>query len=161
MPNVHVTVVVMGGQRGADRFAEAGLSAVPVVVGERGDVVGLRCGTGKCVNLCDQPFALFPRRRAGLQRIGNALGAEGLVVGVEGLGDAGEAAFFTQRDGRAFVQQATGAEYAISIDRTGHRFAGPAMSLGATLIDADGNIARVFENVKPEGHADEVLEAVR
>jgi len=37
------------------------------------------------------------------------------------------------------VQQATGAEYAISIDRTGHRFAGPAMSLGATLIDADGN----------------------
>ena len=28
------------------------------------------------MNLCDQPFALFPRRRAGPQRIGNALGAE-------------------------------------------------------------------------------------
>ena len=30
-------------------------------------------------------------------------------------------------------------QYAISVDRTGHRFAGPAMSMGATLIDADGN----------------------
>ena len=37
------------------------------------------------------------------------------------------------------VQDATGVEYAIAIDRTGHRFAGPAMSMGATLINADGN----------------------
>ena len=37
------------------------------------------------------------------------------------------------------VSEATGTQYAISIDRTGHRFAGPAMSMGATLIDADGN----------------------
>ena len=29
------------------------------------------------------------------------------------------------------------------------------------VIDADGRIARVFEKVKPEGHADEVAEAVR
>ena len=29
------------------------------------------------------------------------------------------------------------------------------------LIDADGRIARVFEKVKPEGHANEVAEAVR
>ncbi len=29
--------------------------------------------------------------------------------------------------------------YAVSIDRTGHRFAGPAMSMGATLINEDGN----------------------
>ena len=28
------------------------------------------------------------------------------------------------------------------------------------LIDADGRIARVFEKVKPEGHAAEVAEAV-
>ena len=28
--------------------------------------------------------------------------------------------------------------YGIAIDRTGHRFAGPAMSMGATLIDEDG-----------------------
>ncbi len=37
------------------------------------------------------------------------------------------------------VAEATGVQYAISIDRTGHRFAGPAMSMGATLFDADGN----------------------
>ncbi|MDM8528536.1 extracellular solute-binding protein [Anaerolineales bacterium HSG24] len=37
------------------------------------------------------------------------------------------------------VAETTGVQYAISIDRTGHRFAGPAMSMGATLIDADGN----------------------
>ena len=37
------------------------------------------------------------------------------------------------------VAEATGTQYALSIDRTGHRFAGPAMSMGATLIDANGN----------------------
>jgi alpha-1,4-digalacturonate transport system substrate-binding protein len=37
------------------------------------------------------------------------------------------------------VAAATGSQYAISIDRTGHRFAGPAMSMGAELIDAEGN----------------------
>jgi alpha-1,4-digalacturonate transport system substrate-binding protein len=37
------------------------------------------------------------------------------------------------------VAEATGVQYAISIDRTGHRFAGPAMSKGAILIDADNN----------------------
>ncbi len=41
------------------------------------------------------------------------------------------------------VAEATGVQYAISIDRTGHRFAGPAMSMGATLIDADGNFTMV------------------
>lgn len=29
--------------------------------------------------------------------------------------------------------------YAVAIDRTGHRFAGPAMSMGATLINDEGN----------------------
>ena len=37
------------------------------------------------------------------------------------------------------VAEATGVDYAISIDRTGHRFAGPAMSMGATLIDENGD----------------------
>ena len=37
------------------------------------------------------------------------------------------------------VADATGVQYAISIDRTGHRFAGPAMSMGATLLDSEGN----------------------
>jgi len=35
------------------------------------------------------------------------------------------------------VAKATGSQYAIAIDRTGHRFAGPAMSMGATLINAE------------------------
>lgn len=38
------------------------------------------------------------------------------------------------------VAEATGTPYAIAMDRTGHRFAGPAMSEGATYFDADGNI---------------------
>ena len=33
------------------------------------------------------------------------------------------------------VADATGVQYAISIDRTGHRFAGPAMSMGAQFFD--------------------------
>jgi len=37
------------------------------------------------------------------------------------------------------VAEATGTDYAIGVDRTGHRVAGPAMSMGATLIDDDGN----------------------
>ncbi|RME80600.1 MAG: sugar ABC transporter substrate-binding protein [Caldilineae bacterium] len=36
------------------------------------------------------------------------------------------------------VAEATGTQYAISIDRTGHRFAGPAMSMGAQLLDEQG-----------------------
>ena len=36
------------------------------------------------------------------------------------------------------VAEATQTQYAIGIDRTGHRVAGPAMSMGATLINADG-----------------------
>jgi len=35
------------------------------------------------------------------------------------------------------VAEATGVQYAISIDRTGHRFAGPAMSMGAQLINEE------------------------
>ena len=37
------------------------------------------------------------------------------------------------------VADATGVQYAMSIDNKGHRFAGPAMSLGANFFDADGN----------------------
>jgi alpha-1,4-digalacturonate transport system substrate-binding protein len=37
------------------------------------------------------------------------------------------------------VAEATGVQYAISVDRTGHRYAGPALSMGAILIDEEGN----------------------
>ena len=39
------------------------------------------------------------------------------------------------------VAQATGVQYSMSIDNKGHRFAGPAMSLGADFFDDEGNFA--------------------
>lgn len=38
------------------------------------------------------------------------------------------------------VAEATMTQYAIAMDRTGHRLAGPAMSMGATYFDDEGNI---------------------
>ena len=38
------------------------------------------------------------------------------------------------------VADATGTPYAIAIDRSGHRIAGPAISDGATFFDKDGNV---------------------
>ena len=37
------------------------------------------------------------------------------------------------------VAEATGTDFAIAMDRTGHRFAGPAISQGAKYFDAEGN----------------------
>ena len=37
------------------------------------------------------------------------------------------------------VASATGVQYSMAIDNKGHRFAGPAMSLGADFFDEDGN----------------------
>jgi alpha-1,4-digalacturonate transport system substrate-binding protein len=37
------------------------------------------------------------------------------------------------------VAEATGVDYALAMDNKGHRFAGPAMSMGATFFDEDGN----------------------
>ncbi len=37
------------------------------------------------------------------------------------------------------VAEATETPYAIAIDRSGHRIAGPALSMGASFFDADGN----------------------
>lgn len=39
------------------------------------------------------------------------------------------------------VRDATGVTYGFTIDNRGHRFAGPAMSMGAQFFDADGNFA--------------------
>lgn len=38
------------------------------------------------------------------------------------------------------VAEATGTPYAIAMDRSGHRFAGPAMSMGTTFFDEEGNV---------------------
>ena len=58
-------------------------------------------------------------------------------AGVDMLGEGATWAEWTEAT--KAVAEATGVQYAISIDRTGHRYAGPALSMGATLIDADGN----------------------
>lgn len=58
------------------------------------------------------------------------------------------------------VQAATGVQYAISIDRTGHRFAGPAMSMGATLINEENGFTvdtpgfRAFAEIVKGWHDD-------
>ena len=41
----------------------------------------------------------------------------------------------------------------------GHRYWGIVRT--TFVIDRDGRVAKVFEKVKPEGHAEEVAEAVR
>ncbi len=60
------------------------------------------------------------------------------------------------------VAEATGVDYAISIDRTGHRFAGPAMSMGAQLITEDGDFQidtqgfRDFTELLKQWHEDAI-----
>lgn len=63
------------------------------------------------------------------------------------------------------VAEATETPYAIAMDRTGHRFAGPAMSMGATYFDADGNITidspgfRAMAEMLFSWHADNITPA--
>lgn len=60
------------------------------------------------------------------------------------------------------VAEATGVQYAIAIDRTGHRFAGPAMSMGAALINAENGFTvdtpgfRAFAEIVKGWHDDGV-----
>lgn len=60
------------------------------------------------------------------------------------------------------VAEATQVQYAISIDRTGHRFAGPAMSMGAELINAENTFTvdtpgfRSFAEIVKSWHDDGV-----
>ena len=46
------------------------------------------------------------------------------------------------------VRDATGVEIAVAIDRSGHRFAGPAISQGATYFNADGHPEFVDEGFR-------------
>jgi len=58
------------------------------------------------------------------------------------------------------VAEATGTPYAMAMDRTGHRFAGPAISQGAAYFDADGYPAidddgfRTMSQLLVDWHAD-------
>ncbi|MGY6548505.1 MAG: ABC transporter substrate-binding protein [Roseinatronobacter sp.] len=46
------------------------------------------------------------------------------------------------------VRDATGVDFAMAIDRTGHRFAGPAMSFGAALFGEDGDALLIDEGFR-------------
>lgn len=65
----------------------------------------------------------------------------------------------------ADVAEATGTDYAIAMDRSGHRFAGPAISQGATFFDADGNLTidtegfRSMANILAGWHTDGITPA--
>lgn len=50
------------------------------------------------------------------------------------------------------VAEATGVPYTFAIDNKGHRFAGPAMSLGAVFFDEDGNFS--FDDDDDQGYRD-------
>jgi alpha-1,4-digalacturonate transport system substrate-binding protein len=81
-------------------------------------------------------------------------------AGVELLGEGATWEEWTELTKQ--VAEATGVQYAISIDRTGHRFAGPAISKGATLIDAEGNFTvdtpgfRSFAELVKQWHDEEI-----
>ncbi len=61
-------------------------------------------------------------------------------AGIEVPSDSGEVSWEEWTEVTQQVAEATETQYAIAIDRTGHRFAGPAMSEGAIFFDADGNV---------------------
>ncbi len=81
-------------------------------------------------------------------------------AGVDMLGEGATWADWTEAT--QAVAEATGVQYAISIDRTGHRFAGPAMSMGATLIDENDNFVidtpgfRAFAELLYNWHEDAI-----
>ncbi len=60
------------------------------------------------------------------------------------------------------VAEATGVQYAISLDRTGHRFAGPAMSMGANLINEENTFTvdtpgfRTFAELVKSWHDEQI-----
>jgi len=62
-------------------------------------------------------------------------------AGIEVPSDSMDAVSWEEwTEAAASVAQATGTPYAITMDRSGHRFAGPMFSQGATLFNEDGTI---------------------
>src|SRR6185369_11382725 len=62
-------------------------------------------------------------------------------AGVDVPSDSSDAVTWQEwTDAAKKVAEATDTPYAIAMDRSGHRFAGPAISEGATFFDKDGNV---------------------
>ena len=87
-------------------------------------------------------------------------------AGVEVPSDSSDAVTWQQwTDAAKQVAEATGTPYAMAIDRSGHRVAGPAISDGATFFDADGNVTidspgfRDFANTMISWHTESITPA--
>jgi alpha-1,4-digalacturonate transport system substrate-binding protein len=62
-------------------------------------------------------------------------------AGIEVPSDTNDAVTWEEwTDAAQQVAEATDTQYAIAMDRSGHRFAGPALSMGATFFDDEGSI---------------------
>lgn len=62
-------------------------------------------------------------------------------AGVEVPSDTSDAVTWREWvDAAQAVAEATGTDYAVAIDRSGHRIAGPMISSGATIIDSEGTV---------------------
>jgi alpha-1,4-digalacturonate transport system substrate-binding protein len=68
-------------------------------------------------------------------------------------------------DAAVQVAEATDTPYAIAIDRSGHRVAGPAISTGATFLDEEGNVTidtpgfREFASLMVDWHTNDITPA--
>ncbi|MBC7870256.1 MAG: extracellular solute-binding protein, partial [Chitinophagaceae bacterium] len=87
-------------------------------------------------------------------------------AGIEVPSDTNEAVTWQEwTDVAREVAEATETQYAIAIDRSGHRFAGPAMSVGATYFDDEGNFTvdtegyRAFAELLKSWHDDGITPA--
>lgn len=87
-------------------------------------------------------------------------------AGVDVPSDSSDAVTWQEwTDAAKKVAEATETPYAIAIDRSGHRVAGPAISDGATFFDADGNVTidspgfRDFANILIGWHTDGITPA--
>jgi alpha-1,4-digalacturonate transport system substrate-binding protein len=87
-------------------------------------------------------------------------------AGVEVPSDTNDAVTWQEwTDAAKEVAEATDTPYAVAIDRSGHRVAGPAMSDGATFFDEDGNVTidspgfRDFANLMISWHEDGITPA--
>jgi alpha-1,4-digalacturonate transport system substrate-binding protein len=87
-------------------------------------------------------------------------------AGVEVPSDSSDAVTWAEwTEAAKAVAEATGTPYAIAIDRSGHRVAGPAISDGATFFDADGNVTidtpgfREFAQTMIDWHTEDITPA--
>jgi alpha-1,4-digalacturonate transport system substrate-binding protein len=87
-------------------------------------------------------------------------------AGIDVPSDSSDAVTWQEwTDAATAVAEATGTEFAVAIDRSGHRFSGPAFSQGATYFNEDGSITidtpgfRTMAELLVQWHADGITPA--